>query len=91
MIRLFIVAVLVFYAGMAFSHSFYPRDCCSDADCKPIDAKRVQITPAGYMVDGRTVIPYSQTRWSPDEHYHACFPPAMLGNVGCFWAPQRSM
>lgn len=89
---IFIVILALMLAGVpAFGHSFYPKECCSGTDCAPLDARRVQITPAGYVIDGRETIPHGKALWSPDEHFHGCFPPAMQGKVGCFWAPQQAM
>ena len=95
MIRTLVVIVLLVLIGgplivPALTHSFYPQVCCSDADCDVLASSRVQITPAGYVIDGRETIPFPAAKWSPDEHYHGCFPKAMMGKVGCFWAPQRA-
>ncbi len=90
MIRTLVVLALVLLIVPALAHSFYPQDCCSGADCAPLAASRVQITAAGYLIDGRETIPFPLAKWSPDEHYHACFPKAMQGRAGCFWAPQRA-
>jgi len=76
--------------GGAAAHDFYPRECCSDADCAPLAASRVQVTPQGYLVDNRETVPHGKARWSPDEQYHGCFPPA-TGKMGCFWAPQKGL
>jgi len=90
MIRTIVVLILTAYAGVVFAHSFYPQECCSGADCDVLASSRVQITPAGYVIDGRETIPFPLAKWSPDENYHGCFPKAMMGKVGCFWAPQRA-
>jgi hypothetical protein len=87
---LLIILALIFAPVPALGHSFYPKDCCSDADCAPMAASRVQVTPAGYVIDGRETIPHNKALFSPDEHYHGCFPPTMMGKIRCFWAPQRA-
>lgn len=71
-------------------HGWYPRDCCSDKDCSPLAVSRVKVTPAGFVIDGRETVPFNKALFSPDEHYHGCFPSSMMGKVGCFWAPQRA-
>jgi hypothetical protein len=85
-----IILALTFVPVPALGHSFYPKDCCSDADCAVLASSRVQVTRAGYVIDGRETIPHNKALFSPDEHYHGCFPKAMMGKVGCFWAPQRA-
>lgn len=69
-------------AAMGWS---YPWECCHDRDCAEIAADRVHTSPAGYVVDGRFVIPQSQVRQSPDGRYHACFPNP--DKLLCFFAP----
>lgn len=69
----------------ALAHSFYSPECCSNKDCAPIEAKRVQITEAGYyvtiapgdhpMIKHAPVaftIPYAKAKESPDGRYHIC-------------------
>lgn len=85
------VLILACLTAVAMGHAFYPRECCSGIDCAPLDASRVKVTPDGYVIDGRETVPYNKVRWSPDEHYHGCFPASLMGRVGCFWAPQRGM
>ena len=87
MIKAIVIASLV-----AMVHSFYPPECCGDKDCSPIPAEHVQITPAGYVIDGWT-IPFSQAKTSPDEQYHACVVQSFVLhriNIKCFWAPKGS-
>lgn len=88
MIRTAVVLILVIFAGVAWAHSWYPKECCSDRDSAELAAERVKVTPNGYVIDGRELIPFSKAQASPDEKFHACFPATMLGKVGCFWAPQ---
>lgn len=92
MIRALVVLILLALIVPALGHSWYPDPCCSDRDCAPMDPKRVQVTPEGYRIDGgRDIVPFSKALWSPDEHYHGCFPKSMQGRVGCFWAPRQAM
>ena len=88
MILLLTLLLALLLVAPAAAHSFYPKDCCSGTDCAPLAASRVQVTPLGYVIDGRHMIRHSEVRWSPDEQYHGCFPPTMMGRIGCFWAPQ---
>lgn len=92
MTRPFVVAALCFFAfwtmvADVWGHSWYPRECCSDKDCAPIDASRVRLTNSGYMIDEKFHVEFKGAKLSPDEHYHACFPGRGL-QLGCFWAPR---
>lgn len=79
------------FSTSALGHSagswFYPKDCCSDKDCHPIDASRVRLTHSGYMIDEKFHVEFKGAKLSPDEHYHACFPGRGI-QLGCFWAPR---
>ena len=77
-------------AVAAHAHSFYPPNCCAGNDCMELASERVRITPGGYLIDNRETVPFDKAQSSPDEHYHGCFPPSMMGKVGCFWAPRPS-
>jgi hypothetical protein len=91
MIRTIVVIVLVSLScWAALAHDFYPQECCSGKDCSPIKAERVRVTGNGYLVDGFHLVPFARARWSPDEHYHACWPSSGR-MLGCFFAPQRAM
>lgn len=94
MIRTIVAAILIYYAVVltAGGHSWYPRDCCHDQDCAPLDPARVRVMPWGYLIDGVHQVAHANAKWSPDEHYHGCFPKGHAAPVlRCFWAPQRSM
>jgi hypothetical protein len=83
-------AVALFASVAAFAHDTgkgwsYPWDCCSDRDCAEIEPTRVRPAPGGYLVDGRFHVRQSEVRYSPDGHYHACFPNP--DTLRCFFAP----
>jgi hypothetical protein len=79
----------------------YPFECCSEADCAPIDTSAVRETPSGYVVTvmpGRHPmwpterrqpvvldIPFQKTRLSPDGLFHLCMNDA--GELLCFFSP----
>ncbi len=69
----------------ASAHSWYDQGCCSDQDCHPIPPDQVQMTPAGYRVNG-TVVPYSSARPSLDRDFHICI---YAGQVRCLYAPPQ--
>jgi len=79
----------------------YPFECCSEADCAPIDASAVREIRTGFVVTiapGRhpmwpterreplvLEIPHQNTRQSPDGFWHLCINDA--GELLCFFAP----
>ena len=80
---LFVLAVALPSAALA--HSWYDSWCCSDKDCAELNDSRVKITPAGYVVDGTFVVPFTSARRSQDSKYHACFPTPK--ELRCLYAP----
>lgn len=85
-----IICAVQLFVSKALGHTAesgwaYPIECCSGTDCAEIADSRVTTSPAGYVIDGKFVVPQSQVRQSPDGKYHACFPnPERLQ---CFFAP----
>ena len=69
---------LVFNTGAVFGHDFYPPDCCSGHDCRPIEQDNVTATPDGFFVkESRETIGYAdpRIRKTPPEggsKYHRC-------------------
>lgn len=80
----YIVYFLFFIFGMcvgitsAKAHSWYPMECCSDADCWPMgedaDAKEPdpKIVPGGYLTHDGIFVAEKDVRYSPDGRYHIC-------------------
>lgn len=85
------LAVLVVALPLpAAAHDWYPVQCCRGAefggDCDVLPASRVRVTPQGFIIDGKFTKTFSETQWSPDGLYHACFPTP--DRLVCFFAPQ---
>ncbi|GAA4108647.1 hypothetical protein ACFFTN_01250 [Aminobacter aganoensis] len=81
----------------------YPLSCCSNRDCGTVPATRVKEGPSGYevtllpgdhdFITAKTgprsyVIPYAETKDSPDGLYHICLLPTSLKQL-CFFAGAR--
>jgi hypothetical protein len=88
----------------AQAHSFYPYECCHDRDCWPMgldaDAREPEPveTATGWRLHDGIVIPFSETRPSPDGRFHVCRGGGWLegpviapsGRKPCLWAPAPS-
>lgn len=86
-VLLFVAAVLLGTIKAARSHDWYPIQCCGGHDCLQLPDADVKEVPHGYMVRG-TFVDETKALPSPDEHFHGCFP---QGQLGCFWAPRKSV
>lgn len=64
-------------------HSWYPRECCMDVDCAPLDAESIRQLDSGwYIVDTEETIGFldPRVRRSLDGQYHRC--------AEVFWEPK---
>lgn len=76
MTRVLPLAVLLSVAGVAQGQSWYPPQCCSVRDCRPVPESRIKVTPQGYRytITGETV-PFGRAMTTPpgaEEPYHIC-------------------
>lgn len=64
------------------AHHWYPRECCQQIDCAPLNRKDILSAQGGwYIRPSRETIPYfdSRVRSSPDGQFHRC--------IEEFWEP----
>jgi hypothetical protein len=76
--RVLLFAILSTFVPMlpAESHSWYPKECCSNYDCVPADAIVSDEQGGKIVVVGQTRISIPDgftTRSSPDGRIHVCF------------------
>ena len=74
----------------AYAHSWYPRECCSNHDCKPVDDTSLEFdtAPGGhpfarYKPTGNVFFQH-QWKTSQDERYHVCINPYNAKSL-CFY------
>jgi len=84
---------LLLLTTSAGAHDWYPRECCSQKDCRELQDWEVTETNGGYSVasDNSSAIyhtPYAKTRPSQDKKFHKCEGKSTLL---CFFAPTGSM
>jgi hypothetical protein len=57
-------------------HSWYPRDCCRDHDCRPVPCDQLRHTSTGWqwIVNGHEIAHFEELtrRDSMDDHCHVC-------------------
>jgi hypothetical protein len=77
--------------GVAWSHEWYPWECCSDNDCAPLPKESVSEIKGGWKLPDGRFIPYAQARMSPDGQFHLCEtkwqPNPVDRQILCFYAP----
>jgi hypothetical protein len=56
----------------ADAHSWYPKECCSDDDCKPVPCAELTKTNLGLMWRGLVIFNEMQTHDSLDQFCHVC-------------------
>jgi hypothetical protein len=98
-----LVLVLLFAAACAAmseadAHSWYPKECCSNQDCMPVDQVGANADGGAMVFVGSRRIPipsYLRARSSPDGRTHICFR-TVTSEEGsfiwpiCFFRPPQS-
>ena len=67
-----LAAALMMVSGAATAHSWYPKECCHDNDCRPVSCAELTATNLGLMWRGMVIFNEIQTRDSPDQLCHVC-------------------
>jgi hypothetical protein len=90
-LRILLIASVVVAVQPVHGHGRYPRDCCSDHDCRPVIAGEVEV-----LADGRYLIvptgetfTRSQVRPSFDAGFHRCLydPSKLVTRTLCLLVP----
>lgn len=64
----------------ALGHSWYPSECCSDSDCKPIACDLLTELPNGMYSYGNVTFSKDQVKSSLDGKCHVCISEYESGN-----------
>ncbi len=65
-----VAALLV--SGAADAHSWYPKNCCHGADCRPVPCDELIETRNGIMWRGVVLFNGAQVKPSQDQFCHVC-------------------
>ena len=67
-----ILAAALLFSGAAHAHSWYPKNCCNDADCRPVPCDELVETRNGIMWRGAVHFSDAQVKTSRDQFCHVC-------------------
>jgi hypothetical protein len=67
-----LTGTLVLLGSAAYAHSWYPHDCCHDADCRPVPCEELVETRNGIMWRGVVLFNDAQVKPSQDRFCHVC-------------------
>lgn len=67
-----LAAALMLVSSAAYSHSWYPHDCCHDGDCHPVPCDELVETRYGIMWRGVVLFNDAQVKASQDQFCHVC-------------------
>jgi hypothetical protein len=70
LVCLLLVAQLII--SPASAHSWYPKECCSDIDCRPVPCAELTKINLGWIWRGLVIFDEAQTRDSLDQFCHVC-------------------
>jgi hypothetical protein len=87
----------LFWRPLAWAHGWYPKDCCQDNDCGPVESL-VRLVPTGGGVPqlvvtskhGKAIVPHNfPLRESKDGRMHVCMQHDPWGEmrVICLFVP----
>jgi len=63
---------LLLQSGGAFAHSWYPKNCRHDGDCRPVPCDELVETKNGIMWRGVALFNDAQVKASQDQFCHVC-------------------
>ncbi len=66
-----VIAASLLLSTAAYGHSWYPKDCCHDADCRPVPCGELVETRHGLVWRG-VVFNKTQVKPSQDQFCHVC-------------------
>lgn len=94
------VLIVISIAGVlarmaaASAHDWYPADCCSGCDCRPVAAEDVRVTAGGWLVEATgEVIGFADAKLKPSRGggFHRCSPAFCKAGAGdrtiCLFTP----
>jgi hypothetical protein len=67
-----VIAASVLLSSAAYSHSWYPKDCCQGQDCRPVPCDELVETRHGLMWRGVVIFNETQVKPSLDQFCHVC-------------------
>ncbi len=67
-----LAAALMLVSSVAYSHSWYPHDCCHDGDCRPVPCDELVETRNGITWRGVVLFNDAQVKASQDQFCHVC-------------------
>jgi hypothetical protein len=95
-----LAAALMLVSGIATAHSWYPKECCHDQDCRPVPCS--EIHQHLEKIGPWKLFPFSlrwqgmefygpQIRKSLDDECHVCTrPDESLGGPVCIFIPDTT-
>ena len=66
------LALAQLIASAAGAHSWYPKECCSDEDCRPVPCDELIESGYGLTWRGKVFFNERQTHASLDNRCHVC-------------------
>jgi hypothetical protein len=77
-----LAAALMLVSGAATAHSWYPKECCHDKDCHPVQCAELKVTANGdVMWKGVLYFSAPMMRDSLDGQCHVCVEEGLNASV----------
>lgn len=85
-----LAALITSLESPAHAHSWYPKECCSNHDCMPVDRIAAETAEGTVFVVGQKQILIPRgfpVRSSPDSRVHICFRVITQSEEGVYTMP----
>lgn len=89
------VLALLLSTKPAPAHDWYPYECCSDRDCRPLEWSEVRTGPDGFMLPNGETMGFADRRIrptppeDPQQRFHLCTVAGdPKGRALCLFVPQ---
>ena len=93
MMRVVLAFAILFAASVTFivgalGHEWYPVDCCSERDCRPVPCVLLKHQATGLWLYIPKGLLFQTATPSPDGQCHVCFPESARSYGRCLFMPQ---
>ena len=67
-----LAAALMLVGGAATAHSWYPKECCHDRDCRPVPCSELKYQDDHVIWKDKVYFDRKIVHLSPDQACHVC-------------------
>lgn len=90
-----LAAALMLFSGAATAHSWYPKECCHDKDCRPVPCAELSYRDKDVVWRKHIYFSGPMVKESKDGECHVCVNEGLTANIIpyqplCVFVPQAT-